>query len=113
MGNQEILQGPHVGAKSRRVLGASRILSPIDYIHPFHPYLCDKCDFWKNLPDEDGYVETIDDYEAELRAAQEFVPLMKSKQYYSDVNQSHPSKSIEALAKFVCRKIKFIQSSPM
>jgi murein tripeptide amidase MpaA len=75
-----------------RALGAS-ILSPIDYVHP---YLRDKGEFWKNLPEEDAYVETSDDYEAELRAAQEFVPLMKSKRYYSDVHQNHPSKSAEA-----------------
>jgi murein tripeptide amidase MpaA len=71
---------------------AAAVLSPLEYVHP---YLHDKTEFWKNLPPEDAYVDTTDDYEAELRAAQEFVPLVKSKRYYSDVHQSHPSKQVQ------------------
>jgi len=78
-----------------RALGAS-VLSPLEYIHPF---LRAKGEFWKELPDEDAYVETSDDYEAELRATQEFVPLMKSKRYYSDVHEIHPSKQVKGSAR--------------
>jgi hypothetical protein len=74
-------------ARSRRL--AASVVSPLAYVHP---YLRAKDEFWKKLPAEDAYVETTDDYESELRAAQEFVPLMKSKRFYSDVHQSHPSK---------------------
>jgi hypothetical protein len=74
-----------------RKLGAS-VLSPLEYVHP---YLRATGEFWNQLPPEDAYVETTDDYEAELRDAQEFVPLMKSKRYYSDVHQSHPSKQVQ------------------
>jgi murein tripeptide amidase MpaA len=71
-------------------LGAS-VLSPLEYIHP---YLRVEGEFWTQLPPEDAYVPTTDEYEAELRAANEggFVPLSKTQRFYSDVHACHPSK---------------------
>jgi len=74
-------------------LGAS-VLSPLEYIHP---YLRVEGEFWTQLPPEDAYVPTTDDYEAELRASDEggFVPLSKTKRFYSDVHACHPSKQTQ------------------
>ncbi len=79
-------------ARSRK-LGAS-VLAPLEYIHP---YLRAEGEFWTQLPPEDAYVPTTDDYEAELRAATEggFVPLSKTKRFYSDVHACHPSKQLQ------------------
>lgn len=79
-------------ARSRK-LGAS-VLAPLAYIHP---YLRAKGEFWRDLPPEDAFVPTTDDYEDELRAAQDFVPLsaLRSKRFYSDVHEVHPSKQVQ------------------
>lgn len=73
-----------------RKLGAS-VLGPLAYVHP---YLRATGTWWTQLPSEDAYVDTTDDYESELRATQDFVPLaaLKSKRFYSDVHELHPSK---------------------
>ncbi len=79
-------------ARSRK-LGAS-VLAPLEYIHP---YLRAEGEFWTSLPAEDAYVPTTDDYEEELRAANEggFVPMSKTKRFYSDVHACHPSKQLQ------------------
>lgn len=76
-----------------RELGAS-VLSPLEYIHQ---YLRVDGEFWTQLTPDDAYVEPTDDYEAELRAATEggFVPMSKSKRFYSDVHACHPSKQVQ------------------
>jgi hypothetical protein len=65
-------------ARSRK-LGAS-VLEPLEYVHP---YLRAEGEFWTQLPPDDAYVKTTHDYQEELKANQEFVPL--SKRMYSDV----------------------------
>jgi len=74
-------------------LGAS-VLSPLEYIHP---YLRTESEFWTQLPPEDAYVTPTDDYEAELRASHfdGFVPVSKTKRFYSDVHEIHPSKQVQ------------------
>lgn len=73
-------------------LGAS-VLAPLEYIHP---YLRADHDFWNQLPPEDAYIAPTDDYEAELKASQDgFVPVSKTKRYYSDVHEIHPSKQVQ------------------
>ena len=67
-------------ARSRK-LGAS-VLGPLEYMHP---YLRAEGDFWNQLPPEDAYVPTTDNYEADLKGTQEFVPL--TKRFYSDVHE--------------------------
>ena len=67
-------------ARSRK-LGAS-VLSPLSYIHPF---LRKEGEFWTELPPEDSYVETTDDYHDEMKATEDFVPL--TKRLYSDVHE--------------------------
>jgi len=76
-----------------RKLGAS-VLAPLEYIHP---YLRAEGEFWTQLQSEDAYVPTTDDYEAELRTANEggFVPMSKTKRFYSDVHACHPSKQMQ------------------
>lgn len=76
-----------------RSLGAS-VLAPLEYIHP---YLRDDSDFWTQLPAEDAYVAPSNDYEAELRASTKdgFVSLSKTKRFYSDVHEIHPSKQVQ------------------
>ena len=76
--------------KRARDLGAS-VLGPFEYVHQ---YLRAEGEFWTNLPSEDAYVDPTDDYEALLRKDGGFVPLgaLKSKRFYSDVHQAHPSK---------------------
>ena len=76
-----------------RNLGSS-VLSPLEYVHR---YLRADGEFWTQLSPEDAYVETSDDYEAELRGANDngFVPLSKSKRFYSDVHACHPSNKIQ------------------
>ena len=76
-----------------RKLGAS-VLAPLKYIHPF---LRAEGEFWDQLRPDDAYVPTTDDYEAELNAANEdgFVPMSKTKRFYSDVHACHPSKQMQ------------------
>jgi len=76
-----------------RKLGAS-VLAPLEYIHP---YLRAEGEFWHQLRPDDAYVSTTDDYEAELKEANEggFVFMSKTKRFYSDVHASHPSKQIQ------------------
>lgn len=77
-----------------RALGAS-VLGPFMYVHP---YLRATGTWWTKLPSEDAYVDPTDDYEALLREKEGFVPLgaIKSKRFYSDVHQAHPSKQTAA-----------------
>ena len=76
-----------------RKLGAS-VLAALEYIHP---YLRAEGEFWWQLQPDDAYVPTTDDYEAELRATNEggFVPMSKTRRFYSDVHACHPSKQIQ------------------
>jgi len=76
-----------------RKLGAS-VLAALEYIHP---YLRAEGEFWWKLQPDDAYVPTTDDYEAELRATNEggFVPMAKTKRFYSDVHACHPSKQMQ------------------
>jgi murein tripeptide amidase MpaA len=67
-------------ARSRK-LGSS-VLEPMEYIHP---YLRAEGEFWTQLPPEDAYVPTTDDYRNDLKETQDFVPL--SKRFYSDVHE--------------------------
>jgi murein tripeptide amidase MpaA len=67
-------------ARSRK-LGSS-VLEPMEYIHP---YLRAEGEFWTQLPAEDAYVPTTDDYRNDLKETQDFVPL--SKRFYSDVHE--------------------------
>jgi len=64
-----------------RKLGAS-VLGPLEYIHP---YLRAEGEFWTELPLEDAYVPTTDDYHEDLKAEEDFIPL--SKRFYSDVHE--------------------------
>ena len=88
-----------------RKLGAS-VLAPLKYVHP---YLRAEGEFWTELPAEDAYVEPTDDYEPELRrysalleggengeGSGGFVPVSKTKRFYSDVHEIHPSKRASA-----------------
>lgn len=68
--------------KRSRELGAS-VLAPLEYIHP---YLRAEGEFWTNLPADDAYVATTHDYQEELKANSDFVPL--SKRFYSDVYEA-------------------------
>eukprot|EP00934_Nitzschia_sp_Nitz4_P005615 Nitzschia sp. Nitz4//scaffold5_size260463//223836//225230//NITZ4_001020-RA/size260463-processed-gene-0.145-mRNA-1//-1//CDS//3329555454//5605//frame0 len=64
-----------------RKLGSSA-LDPIEYIHP---YLRVEGPFWDNLPIEDAYIPTTDNYHIEAEETHTFVPL--SKRYFSDVHE--------------------------
>eukprot|EP00980_Cylindrotheca_fusiformis_P023191 scaffold10201_cov119-Cylindrotheca_fusiformis.AAC.8 len=67
--------------KRSRDLGAS-VLAPLEYIHP---YLRAEGEFWTQLPDEDAYVTTTDDFHDELKASSDFIPL--TRRFYSDVHE--------------------------
>lgn len=67
--------------KRSRELGAS-VLAPLEYIHP---YLRAEGEFWTSLPADDEYVAPTDDYQDELKANSDFVPL--TRRFYSDVHE--------------------------
>ena len=70
-------------ARSRK-LGAS-VLEPLVYIAP---YLRAEGEFWKELPPEDAYIKTTDDYQNEPELDNEEFKLLK-KRFYSDVHEIH------------------------
>jgi hypothetical protein len=71
-----------------RKLGGS-LLEPLLYVHPL---LRDETEFWNNLPKEDAYVTTTDDYEVHAPGEDEFQFKMLKKRFYSDVHEIHKKK---------------------
>ena len=76
-------------ARSRKLGGS--VLEPLLYVHPI---LRDETEFWNNLPPEDKYIETTDDYETHLPGEDEAQFKMLKKRFYSDVHEIRKTRPV-------------------